>query len=80
MAVFPLLRWSQKNKNLLRAVDYALGAAAIAYGIWQDSWISIGIGIFCILAAMVKLAEKANLFLPRVVSAKTPPHQKSRDA
>jgi len=71
MAIFPFLRWTQTHRKTVRAIDYVLGVAAIAFGIWQDSWISIGIGIFCIFAAIINLNEKINLILPRVVSTPT---------
>jgi len=73
MALFPFLRWTQKHHKWVRLLDYALGIVAIAYGIWQDSWISIGIGVICILVAAVNLNQKINLILPRLVPTKRPP-------
>jgi len=73
MAFFSFLRWTQKNHKWVRLLDYALGIAAIAYGVWQDSWISIGIGVFCILAALINLNQRLNFILPRLVSNKRPP-------
>ena len=73
MAIFPLLRWTQQHQKFVRALDYVLGLAAIGYGLWADSWISIGVGVFCMFAAMINLAQKFNMFLPRILSPKNPP-------
>jgi hypothetical protein len=73
MALFPFLRWTQEHRKLVRAIDYLLGAAAIGFGIWQDSWIGIGIGVFCLFAAIINLNQRINLILPRIVPTKKPP-------
>lgn len=70
MRIFNFLRWTEKNRATLRIADYVMGVAAIGYGIWADSSLSIGIGVICIIAAAVNLSEKVNLFLPRLVSPK----------
>ncbi len=74
MSLFRFLRWSENNRRWLRVLDYVLGGLSIAYGIWQDSWLSIVVGIVFILAALFNLSQRMNFFLPRVV-----PRKKSDD-
>lgn len=70
MSLFRFLRWSENNRRLLRLLDYVLGGLTIAFGIWQDSWISIILGVVFILAALFNLSERVNFFLPRIVPGK----------
>lgn len=74
MSLFHLLRWSENNRRWLRILDYVLGIATIAYGVWQDSWLSIVIGVIFLLAAVFNLAKKMNFILPRVVPGKRDDH------
>ncbi|HCM83540.1 MAG TPA: hypothetical protein PKW15_00095 [Alphaproteobacteria bacterium] len=74
MSLFRFLRWSENNRRFLRILDYALGGLTVAFGIWQDSWLSIIIGVVFILAALFNLSERVNFFLPRIV-----PGKKDRD-
>lgn len=70
MSLFRFLRWSENNRKTLRIFDYALGALSICIGIWQESWLGIGIGVVFMLAAFFNLAQRVNLFLPRIVPGK----------
>ena len=73
MPVFALLRWVQQHPKVMPVIDLLLGVISLIIGIWQDSMVWIMIGVVCVLAAIFRLGERMNLFLPKLKLPKQDP-------
>jgi hypothetical protein len=73
LPVFALLRWVQQHPKAMRVIDLLIGLISLAIGLWQNSSIWIIISLIFIMAAVFRLGERMNLFLPKI----KPPKQET---
>ena len=66
--VFNVLRWLQAHPKLMRGVDFLAALSSIAYGVWDNSVLWMVVGVVSLLAAIFRLGDRVNMFLPKIKS------------